>query len=193
MIICLVRHGETDWNSLGRFQGREDIPLNQTGIGQVRKTALYLKNFRWDKIITSPLSRAKMSAGIIGMEIGLNEIHEEADFVERDLGEMSGMTRRELDINIPDRKYNGLEPLEALCERTVNALHKWVEKFEGMNILIVTHGAAINSILTEISGNKIEMGKAIPKNAGVIMLEKKRDKLQILDFCKDEFLSFEKI
>ena len=61
MKICLIRHGETDWNLIGKFQGREDIPLNKTGIEQIQRAADYLKKSKWGEIITSPLSRAKIS------------------------------------------------------------------------------------------------------------------------------------
>ena len=86
MKICLLRHGETDWNSLGKLQGREDIPLNIAGIEQINEVAKYLKNFNWGIIITSPLSRAKISSEIISKEIGNIAIREEIDFIERDYG-----------------------------------------------------------------------------------------------------------
>lgn len=60
--ICLIRHGETDWNVLGKVQGRTDIPLNSTGIVQAEKCAELLKLSKWDVIITSPLKRAKETA-----------------------------------------------------------------------------------------------------------------------------------
>jgi broad specificity phosphatase PhoE len=62
MEICIIRHGETDWNKEKRLQGRENIPLNEEGINQIKNTIEYLKKYKWDIIITSPLSRAKQSA-----------------------------------------------------------------------------------------------------------------------------------
>ena len=186
MKICLVRHGETDWNSLGKYQGWEDIPLNKNGIEQVQKAAACLKKSKWDEIITSPLVRAKMSAEIISKEIGLREISEEADFIERDLGKLSGMTKKEVEKNFPDGNIEGIEPLEKLQDRTLKALYKWIKKFNERNIIIVTHGAAINSILTVLSENKIEMGKAIPKNAGITLLEKQGDTISIVSYDREE-------
>jgi uncharacterized phosphatase len=186
MKICLIRHGETDWNSIGKFQGREDIPLNKTGIEQIQRAADYLKKSKWDEIITSPLSRAEMSAEIIRKEIGLQEIHEETDFMERDLGKISGMTKEEAERNFPDGNYEGMEPLEKLQDRTIKALMKWIKQFNEKNIIIMTHGATINSILTNLSGNKIEMGKAIPKNACITLLEKQGDTINIVFYNKEE-------
>ena len=186
MKICLIRHVETDWNSLGKFQGREDIPLNRTGIEQIQKAANYLRKSNWDEIISSPLLRAKMSAEIICKEIGLKKIHEESGFMERDLGKISGMTKEEAERNFPDGNYEGMEPLEKLRDRTTNALMKWIKEFNKKNIIIMTHGAAINSILTNLSGNKIEMGKAIPKNACISLLEKQGDAINIVFYNKQE-------
>jgi len=186
MKICLIRHGETEWNSLGKFQGREDIPLNKNGIEQIQRAAHYLKKSRWDEIISSPLARAKMSAEIIRAEIGLQIIHEENDFMERDLGRISGMTKEEAERNFPDGNYEGLEPQEELQDRTINALTKWIRTFNEKNIIIMTHGAAINSLLTNLSGNKIEMGKAIPNNACITLLEKQGDTISIVFYNKEE-------
>lgn len=186
MKICLIRHGETDWNSMGKFQGREDIPLNKAGAAQIERAARYLKKSDWDGIVSSPLLRAKMSAEIIRKKIGLRIIHDEADLVERDLGKISGMTMEEARRNFPDGNYEGIEPPDKLSERSVNALLKWVQVFDGKNIIIVTHGATINSILTNLSGNRIEMGKAIPGNAGITLLEKSGDTIGIVFYNKEE-------
>ena len=56
MKICLIRHGETDWNVIGRLQGREDIPLNENGKIQARQCGLSLKSMNWTAIITSPFN-----------------------------------------------------------------------------------------------------------------------------------------
>jgi len=186
MKICLIRHGETDWNSVGKFQGREDIPLNKAGIKQIQRTSNYLKKSKWDEIISSPLTRAKMSAEIIRKQIGLRKIHEEIDFIERDLGKISGMTQEEADRSFPDGNYEGIEPLEKLHDRSMNALIKWVKEFNEKNIIIMTHGATINSILTKLSGGAIKMGKAIPKNAFITLLEKQGDTINIVFHNREE-------
>lgn len=64
-VVCLIRHGETEWNAVGKLQGRENIDLNKSGKQQVEKCGLYLRENRWDVIISSPLSRAKQTAKII--------------------------------------------------------------------------------------------------------------------------------
>jgi len=180
MRICLIRHGETDWNNEKRIQGREDIPLNNTGIEQINESARYLRKFNWKAIITSPLARAKMSAQIISKEIQLNNIYEEIDFIERDYGNASGKTVDEAKILFPDGIWVGSESSESLKTRTVNALNKYIKKFEGDDIIIVSHGGAINSILASLNINDVEIGKTTLRNGSLTLLEKKSDKLEIL-------------
>ena len=57
--ICLVRHGQTDWNFQEIIQGREDIPLNEVGKKQASQSAAALQAEAWDIIISSPLIRAQ--------------------------------------------------------------------------------------------------------------------------------------
>jgi len=187
MYICLLRHGETDWNALGKLQGLEDVPLNLTGIEQIKESAKYLKRNYWDVIITSPLTRAKMSAEIIAKEIGNINIYEEKNFVERDYGKASGMTTEERELNFPNGIYvenTGVEPYEILQKRMVNTLIKYAKEYDGKNIIIVSHGAAINSILAYFSDNKIGSGKTVQKNACITLLEKRADKIDIVFYNK---------
>ena len=63
---------------------------------------------------------------------------------------------------------------------------KWIKEFNEKNIIIITHGATINSILTTLSGNKIKMGKAIPNNAYITLLEKQGDRINIVFYNKEQ-------
>ncbi|MCL2205536.1 MAG: histidine phosphatase family protein [Treponema sp.] len=186
--ICLIRHGETDWNAIGRFQGREDIPLNAAGIKQIQEASESFEGETWHEIISSPLSRAKMSAEIIRQKIALANIHEESDFMERDLGEISGMTKEEAKKTFPGGNCDGMEGIQLLQERTMGALTKWAQIFAGKNIIIVTHGAVINCILTFLSDGKIEMGKAIPTNGQITLLEKCGAKMEIVFYNAEKRL-----
>jgi broad specificity phosphatase PhoE len=64
-MIYVVRHGQTDWNLEGRFQGRIDIPLNEKGKNQAKKTKEKLEGIEFDKVFSSPLKRALETAQII--------------------------------------------------------------------------------------------------------------------------------
>ncbi len=65
MVIYLIRHGETDWNTKRLLQGATDIPLNQNGIEVAQLTAEGLCDVVFDVIFTSPLKRARQTAEII--------------------------------------------------------------------------------------------------------------------------------
>lgn len=63
--LLLVRHGETDWNREGRFQGQIDVPLNETGHAQAAKAANFLENVSIDLAFSSPMARPKATAEAI--------------------------------------------------------------------------------------------------------------------------------
>ena len=65
MKVTFVRHGETDWNSQGKQQGKADIPLNEKGLQQAQKTAELLSNMEFDHVYCSPLMRARQTAQVI--------------------------------------------------------------------------------------------------------------------------------
>ena len=72
MIIYLVRHGQTDWNNERRMQGHKNIPMNKVGIQQINDLAdkIVEAGLRFDRLISSPLDRARKSAEIIANKTG---------------------------------------------------------------------------------------------------------------------------
>lgn len=118
MKIYLLRHGQTDWNLEGKLQGRKNIPMNSNGVKQISEIAERLQelNFQVDFIISSPLDRAKESAGIVAEKIGFegNVLYDE-DFLERSFGLAEGLVWNE-EINLDDEKYCA-ESVEDVCKR----------------------------------------------------------------------------
>jgi len=102
MRIYLVRHGETEWNRIRRFQGRSNLPLNQEGIKQVNALALALKNKPLNAIYTSPLLRAFETARLIKVFHPSIPIFEEKGLIEMDLGEFDGMKAQDWAEQYPD-------------------------------------------------------------------------------------------
>ena len=146
-LVIFVRHGQTDWNIDGRMQGREDIPLNDTGLAQAELTACGIKKacvstgIVFDKVVSSPLLRAKVTGEMIAKAIGCSDFQCDIDVIERDFGELSG---KKYDHNSHAITKNvdscpTLERVESLVERVDNFIkrHADVDK----NILVVTHGA----------------------------------------------------
>jgi len=184
MEICIIRHGETDWNKEKRLQGREDIPLNEEGIYQIKNTIEYFKKYKWDMIITSPLSRAKKSAEIIAEGIGLTDIIEEENFTERDFGEASGMTEEEMKKSFPEGKISGIENIEELKQRVFNSIKQYIKMHYGKNMIIVSHGGAINALLSYLSNNEIGSGKTILANACINILKYNENDVKIKFYNK---------
>lgn len=169
--IYLVRHGETDWVRQGRLQGREDVPLNDAGIQQSMDLVPYFAQCKGAVIVSSPLSRTMETARIIAEQAGIDEVHAEPDLIERDYGKASGLTLEERNARYPDKDFEGMEPLDALMDRVYGALLKTLARYQPRDIIIVSHGGAINAILAKVSQGEIGSGKTRLKVGCVSMLE----------------------
>lgn len=155
--ICLVRHGQTDWNKQHLIQGRANTNLNDEGIAQAHITADILLNNdkNWDKIYSSPLNRAYQTASIIKDTLNFkDDIIIENDLIEREFGvsEQQQITKELFDL-INQDKIEGLETREQLGKRTLNILLSIAKQNEGKRILIVTHSHYIKGILSTLIPN----------------------------------------
>lgn len=186
--ICLVRHGETDWNSLGKLQGRTDIPLNSRGISQAEECSHFLKNYEWDMIITSPLKRAKETAEVINKDLNIPLI-EMDEFLERYFGDAEGMTVEERMTVFPTRNYTNQEDRDSLNERIMNGIEKINQDYRGKKILLVAHGAVINAVLAKFSNGEIGSGKTKLINACISNIEFVQELWNIKDYNQVTHLS----
>ena len=95
--LLLIRHGETDWNVEGRYQGQADPPLNERGLAQARALAERLKRegIRPAAIYSSPLRRAWQTAQIIAEAVGA-PLFAEPRLKEICLGEWEGVLTPEI-------------------------------------------------------------------------------------------------
>lgn len=144
MEILFARHGQTEWNVLGRIQGLADIELNRKGIEQAEEISRILKNEKIDLIISSPLKRAKQTAEIISKDRNIPIIYDEG-IIERDFGEFEGVNKTEYKFENfwsykENREYEKAENIRKFFKRVYNFLDKIQEEYFGKNILIVSHG-----------------------------------------------------
>ena len=100
--ILLIRHGETDWNRIRRFQGRSDLPLNQKGKDQAHALALALKDESLTAIYSSPLIRTLETVRLIKVFHPSIPLFEEEGLVEMNLGEFEGMEAQRWAAEYPD-------------------------------------------------------------------------------------------
>ncbi|MDC3417919.1 histidine phosphatase family protein [Aquibacillus salsiterrae] len=153
-MICLIRHGETDWNLNEKLQGKTDIPLNETGRQQARECRDYFKDTEWDVLVTSPLRRAKETAEIIneGVHVPLVEMEQ---LKEWSFGKAEGTTKEERDRLYPDKRYPGAETKGQVLERVMEGMKQIVDQYSNKKVLVVAHGAVISLILETISDGQI--------------------------------------
>ena len=154
-ILGLLRHGQTDWNIDLRLQGSTDIPLNDTGRAQARLAAATLQRGDWDVIIASPLSRAKDTAEIVALELGMS-VSIVPELIERSFGAAEGLdhaTWRKLYES--HQVIEGLESLEDLRARTVLLLDLIANEYSGQRVLAVSHGAFIRKVLTIVTDGEL--------------------------------------
>jgi len=150
--IYLVRHGETDWNREHRIQGSTDIPLNQTGRDQAAVTGALLASRQWDGVYASPLSRAFETGAIIARELGLPEPEAVPEVAERRYGAAEGLTGDEIDARFPGTTpVPGRETREEVAARVIPAIVALAERHPGENIVLVSHGGVIRTILNVVA------------------------------------------
>lgn len=144
--ICLIRHGETDWNREKRIQGRSNIPLNEWGISQVREVHAGIWNTKWDIIYSSPLERAIKTAHIINEQYEVPIKIDEA-FIEKSFGEVEGLAYDYVFSTYPEGIYPKAETDEEVVERVLQGFSTLAQTHKGKKIIVVTHGAVIHALL----------------------------------------------
>lgn len=154
--IGLFRHGQTDWNVNFLLQGVTDIPMNSTGIEQVRTAARSLNRNDWDLILTSPLGRARQTAEIIAKQKGFSNIQQEDLLIERSFGEAEGLAYEQW-----KSKYSNLDEIPGgesksdLTRRSLLLLETFINTHPGKRILAISHGALIRTVLGITSENQL--------------------------------------
>jgi uncharacterized phosphatase len=152
----LLRHGQTDWNINFLLQGVTDIPMNDTGIEQVRLAAQALQASDWDVVLTSPLTRAKQTAQIIASHVGFDEILEHELLIERSFGEAEGLSHEQWRAKYANLdEIPGGESRTQLSERSQRLLDYVSREFKGMRVLAISHGALIRGLLSIASNNEL--------------------------------------
>ena len=151
--ILLARHGETDWNREGRFQGWAAPPLNATGRAQAVDLSVQLMAEELAAVYSSPLRRAYETAEVVAASRGLEPVTVDA-LREVDVGSWSGLSRAEIEQRFPEqyarwldygRGWEDGETYEQMVDRVVEALQELAEGRDGERILAVTHGGPMRA------------------------------------------------
>jgi broad specificity phosphatase PhoE len=159
-ILFLSRHGETDWNAEGRFQGHADPPLNEHGRAQARGLAHRLAKTRLAAIYASDLQRSCETAAIVAAPHEI-EVVSLPELREVDVGEWSGLVREEIEERWPGagqtwrdegHGWQEGESYEAMAARVVACLDRVAREHDGEQILYVGHGGTIRGVLAHAHG-----------------------------------------
>ena len=154
--LCLIRHGETTWNTERRLQGHTDTPLNANGALQARQMAQALKDIKltFDVLYTSDLKRAADTANAVVELFGI-EAQVDSALRERHFGALQGLSIPDAPSLRPDiwhahiardldHDLEGGESIQQFALRVENALQKIQARHTGKTILIVSHGGTLD-------------------------------------------------
>lgn len=176
--ICLIRHGETEWNAERRIQGQIDIGLNATGVQQAEAAGRWLRDAGISALYSSDLKRARTTAEAIGRAVGLVPTLV-PEMRERNYGIFQGLTYAEAQRKHPegyaafegrnaDYAFEHGESLTAMFARVTGKLQAIAAAHPGQTLAIVLHGGVLDVINRFVRGNPLEVPRdfLIP-NAGL--------------------------
>ena len=163
MKIFLVRHGETQWNKLGKFQGQVDVALNQRGLAQARDAARAALTWRPAALYSSPLRRTMQVAEEVSRKVGL-PVAVDPRLMELNLGELEGATSQQMreEWSQVYRSWRenpgatvmpGGESMVQLRERVWQSFLEIEEAHSADEaVLMVSHNFAIRCIISQLLG-----------------------------------------
>ncbi|MEA5455258.1 histidine phosphatase family protein [Sinomonas sp. JGH33] len=170
--IVFWRHGRTDWNAAGRFQGQTDIPLNEDGVRQAKHAARLLAAMGPTAIVSSDLERTRSTAEALASETGL-PVALDPGLRETNAGRWQGLTFDEIrgtdgeelsrwedgDVEVP---AGGAETRLDVASRTRSAISQALAAMgETGTLVVVSHGGAIRVALAELLGLPYELWGAL--------------------------------
>jgi glucosyl-3-phosphoglycerate phosphatase len=169
--IILWRHGRTAWNAERRFQGQTDIPLDDTGVAQAARAAKVLARLHPNRIHSSDLSRARVTADALAALTGLSVV-EDVDLRETYAGQWQGLTRTELEERFGDDlqqwaagaeiRPGGGETRGEVAERMVASVTRGLDGMaSGETLVVATHGGAARAAIGALLGLPIEHWAAL--------------------------------
>ena len=182
--IWLVRHGQTDWNLTGRWQGQAPHApgLNDMGRAQALDLQNQLKDIKISTIYSSDLLRARQTAELIAEPLGLTVILEPR-LCEMNLGAWEGMLSSEVEAQFPQelaarvqnpfhaRAPQGESPSD-MAERVVAAVNDIAKEHTAESVIIVSHGVSLAIIICHAKGFPLdEVYEHIPENAKLYRVE----------------------
>jgi probable phosphoglycerate mutase len=176
--VIAIRHGETEWNREGRFQGHLNSALNPEGWAQARALGERLAAERFDLLLSSDLGRALQTAGAIALRTG-HEIVVEPRLRERRMGIFQGLTPAEAQArhpgeyarfrsHDPDYVIPGGESMRQFFGRSVACFTELAARHAGLTLAAVTHGGVLAMLYRHARAMPLQAARDFPlHNTGV--------------------------
>ena len=163
--LCIVRHGETDWNAERRIQGHINIELNANGRSQAEATARGIVDHQFAALYSSDLARTVQTADTLARVAGLT-VFAEPGLRERHYGRMQGRTYEEMlaeDAAEAERfrqrdlhdDFGGGETLPGFADRIYSTIERLTLAHAGQVLLLVTHGGVLDVIYRRAVGRDL--------------------------------------
>ena len=202
--LILVRHGITDWNREGRFQGHADPPLSDEGRSEATLLGERLAADERDRprrIVASSLARALETAQLIGVAIGATgeaaPVHPDPRLMEVGQGEWEGRTHAELAVDDADRyaawrshggddQPPGAEPIDGVLARARATLDEALAAPDGWPLCLVSHGGTLRLLARQLLGLSPRRAWALDlDNASLSVLSTESDEAWSLERWND--------
>jgi broad specificity phosphatase PhoE len=179
--ILLIRHGQTDWNIEGRWQGHFDVTLNDEGRAQARTLADYLRDHPITAVYSSDLVRAHETAARVAEAHGLS-VQDDPRWRELHLGVFQGLTTTEINSKYPEEMRRTREEYldyviptgesrRAMQKRAYAAFREIVEREAGPEIVVVSHGGTIRVLLMRLFRENADILRRSVHNTSISTVE----------------------
>lgn len=176
--LVVIRHGETDLNKVGSFQGHIDVPLNARGRSQAARLAQRLAGERFDIIYSSDLLRAQQTAQPIAERLSMT-VNPVGGLREQYFGELEGLSLQTVQTRFPDvwqtwlghradYAVPGGESVRQFSARTLATVYDLARRHDGQRLLVIAHGGVLDMLYRQAQAQPLDGPRlcAIP-NTGV--------------------------
>jgi probable phosphoglycerate mutase len=183
MRLIIIRHGESEWNRIGRYQGQADAPLSELGLRQAEALAGRLRNERLDAIFTSPLQRAARTAAAVARFHPHVPPASEPALLEIDHGEWQGLMVDEVKGRYgagllewrmhPTRaQMPGGESFSNILKRVLDFKERLLIEYSEKNVLVSTHDVVVKILVADALGmNMDRINRIWVTNASISVVE----------------------
>ena len=183
MRLIIIRHGESEWNRIGRYQGQADAPLSELGVRQADALATRLRTEPIDTMFTSPLQRARRTAEAVAQFHPSVAFNIEPALMEIDHGDWQGLMTEDVLARFGDglqewRQHptraqmpNG-ESFSNILKRVLDLKERLAREYSERNVLVSTHDVVVKILVADALGMDMDrINRIWVTNASISVIE----------------------